>query len=78
MVTSITIFGCQLTSELSKNLAEIIHCTILLWSFLQTSVKDALAKYVEKYSVPEGDDRMRNPGPPYACPVVPAENEKVI
>jgi len=32
---------------------------------------------VEKYSVQEGDDRMRNPGPPYACPVVPVENEKV-
>ena len=59
--------------------AESTHCATLHSAVvvLQTSIKDALAKYVEKYSVPEGDDRMRNPGPPYACPVVPAENEKV-
>ena len=52
---------------------ESTHCATLHSAVLvlQTSIKDAPAKYVEKYSVPEGDDRMRNPGPPYACPVVP-------
>lgn len=32
----------------------------------------------EKYTVEEGDDRIRNPGPPFAAPVVPTESEKVL
>jgi len=43
-----------------------------------TSIKDALVKFAEKYTVEEGDDRIRNPGPPWAAPVVAVESEKVL
>lgn len=35
------------------------------------------ARQTAKYTVEEGDDRIRNPGPPWAAPVIAVESEKV-